>query len=61
MPGENLTEFQRRLIRQNVRAFLMTATRAELEQEKRISLEHGDQWRAVLVQELLDEMTDEGS
>jgi hypothetical protein len=49
-----LGEFQR-TVRSNVRAFLLVASRAELEREQQISRERGDQFRAACVQELLDE------
>lgn len=42
-------------IRQMIRAFLLTATLAELRREKAISLELGDSFRAVCIQELIEE------
>jgi len=42
-------------IRRTIRAFLLTATLAELRKEKAISLELGDSFRAVCIQELIEE------
>lgn len=54
MDTSKLTE-RERTIRQNIRAFLLTATLAELRREKAISLEQGDSFRAVCIQELVEE------
>jgi hypothetical protein len=42
-------------IRASIRAFLMLATREELELEKTDALAHGNLFRAECVQELIDE------
>lgn len=54
MEKTTLTAAQRQ-IRMAVRNFLLMATKKELEQEKQISLDTGDQFRADCIQELLDE------
>jgi hypothetical protein len=45
----------RRNIRENVRAFLLTATSKELGQELRLSINMADEFRAAVVRELIEE------
>ncbi len=45
-----------RQLRSNIRAFLLTATKEELEKELAISIERGEEFRAQCVRELLAEM-----
>lgn len=54
MDTSKLTPAQRQT-RSNVRNFLLTANRAQLEAEINISEERGDEFRRACVQELLDE------
>lgn len=54
MDVEKLPERQRR-IRTVIRDFLLVATLEELRQEKQISLDLNDTFRAECVQELIDE------
>jgi hypothetical protein len=49
-----LTDDQRQ-IRMSIRNFLLTATASELAQEKQISLDNGDLFRVMCIQELIDE------
>ena len=44
-----------RQVRMSVRNFLLTANRAELEAELRLSEERGDTFRAACVRELMDD------
>ena len=45
----------RRNIRDNVRAFLLTATTKELDQELQLSINLADEFRAAVVRELIEE------
>ena len=45
---------QQREIRSMIRGFLLIATKEQVEQEKVISLERGDKFRAEVIQELID-------
>ena len=54
MDTSKLTE-RERTIRQSIRAFLLTATLAELKRELELSLELGHAFRAACVQELIEE------
>jgi hypothetical protein len=51
---ENLPAYLRQL-RQNVRNFLLTASKQELQKELQLSRERQDVWRERFVQELIDE------
>lgn len=57
MMTTDLNDNQRR-VRSAVRAFLMLATRAELEKESAISLARRDTFRAACVDELIAELGD---
>jgi hypothetical protein len=46
---------QQRDIRSMIRGFLLTATVAQMEREKAISLERGDTFRAEVISELIAE------
>lgn len=52
-----LTSAQRQE-RMSVRNFLMIATRVELERERLLSVERGEMFRAICVQELIGELED---
>lgn len=58
MDTKKLTPHQYQ-IRSCVRAFLMVATREQLQKELELSLEKGDTFRAECVQELIDELDDQ--
>jgi hypothetical protein len=45
---------QQKQVRSMIRGFLLTATIEQMEQEKVISLERGDRFRADVIQELID-------
>lgn len=54
-----MTDHERK-VRGHVRAFLMLASRSELETELAISIELGDDLRARFVRELIDEIEEPG-